>query len=134
MRAQGRVAPTASARLCLGPCPARASARQHEGKLRNREPWEEKMTSMRLRHLGGALLLGRLARPLGPCPRPPPRAAPPAATPCSKGAPSRNAWGGGPGAPAGGKVYVFAGLAPGWKPKAMVYEYDPASNQWTKKR
>src|SRR5262249_18848028 len=38
------------------------------------------------------------------------------------------------GATAGGKVYVFAGLAPGWKPKAMVYEYDPASNQWTKKR
>ena len=38
------------------------------------------------------------------------------------------------GATAGGKLYVFAGLAPVWKPKAMVYEYDPASNQWAKKR
>src|SRR5207248_408391 len=38
------------------------------------------------------------------------------------------------GATAGGKLYVFAGLAPGWKPKAMTFEYDPASNQWTKKR
>src|SRR5215467_9238229 len=31
----GRVAPTAIARLCLAPCPARASARQYEAKLRN---------------------------------------------------------------------------------------------------
>jgi N-acetylneuraminic acid mutarotase len=38
------------------------------------------------------------------------------------------------GATAGGKLYVFAGLAPGWKPKAMVVEYDPASNAWTKKQ
>lgn len=38
------------------------------------------------------------------------------------------------GAVAGGKVYVFCGLAPGWKPKALVYEYDPAANQWTKKK
>src|ERR1700752_4165726 len=38
------------------------------------------------------------------------------------------------GATAGGKFYVFAGLAPGWKPKALVFEYDPASNQWTKKK
>ena len=38
------------------------------------------------------------------------------------------------GATAGGKLYVFAGLAPGWKPKAMVFEFDPASNQWAKKR
>jgi N-acetylneuraminic acid mutarotase len=38
------------------------------------------------------------------------------------------------GATAGGKLYVFAGLAPGWKPKAMVVEYDPASNTWTKKK
>lgn len=34
----------------------------------------------------------------------------------------------------GGKLYVFAGLAPGWKPKALVYEYDPATDQWTKKK
>ena len=38
------------------------------------------------------------------------------------------------GATAAGKLYVFAGLAPGWKPKAMVVEYDPASNAWTKKK
>jgi N-acetylneuraminic acid mutarotase len=38
------------------------------------------------------------------------------------------------GAAAGGKMYVFAGLAPVWKPVGMVYEYDPASNQWTKKK
>jgi N-acetylneuraminic acid mutarotase len=35
---------------------------------------------------------------------------------------------------AGGKFYVFGGLAPGWKPKALVYEYDPAANTWTKKK
>jgi N-acetylneuraminic acid mutarotase len=38
------------------------------------------------------------------------------------------------GATANGKLYVFAGLAPGWKPKAMVVEYDPVSNAWSKKR
>jgi N-acetylneuraminic acid mutarotase len=38
------------------------------------------------------------------------------------------------GAVAGGKFYILAGLAPGWKPKGLVYEYDPASNQWTKKK
>ena len=38
------------------------------------------------------------------------------------------------GAAAGGKMYVFAGLAPVWKPIGMVYEYDPAANQWTKKK
>src|SRR5439155_1194114 len=34
------------------------------------------------------------------------------------------------GASAGGKMYVFCGLAPGWKPIGMVYEYDPAGNTW----
>lgn len=38
------------------------------------------------------------------------------------------------GASAGGKMYVFAGLAPVWKPVGMVYEYDPATNVWTKKQ
>jgi N-acetylneuraminic acid mutarotase len=38
------------------------------------------------------------------------------------------------GAAANGKMYVFAGLAPGWKPKALVYEYDPAANTWTQKK
>src|SRR6202171_953819 len=35
---------------------------------------------------------------------------------------------------AGGKMYVFAGLAPGGKPKALVYEYDPASDKCTEKK
>jgi len=38
------------------------------------------------------------------------------------------------GAAAGGKMYVFFGLAPGWKPIGMVYEYDPASDKWAKKK
>jgi N-acetylneuraminic acid mutarotase len=38
------------------------------------------------------------------------------------------------GATANGKLYVFAGLAPGFKPKALVFEYDPATNQWGKKK
>ena len=38
------------------------------------------------------------------------------------------------GATANGKLYVFAGLAPGWKPKALVHEYDPAANQWAQKK
>jgi N-acetylneuraminic acid mutarotase len=38
------------------------------------------------------------------------------------------------GVAAGGKMYVFAGLIPFWKPKGLVYEYDPSSNQWAKKR
>ncbi len=38
------------------------------------------------------------------------------------------------GASAGGKMYVFGGLAPGWKPRGLVFEFDPATNTWTKKR
>jgi N-acetylneuraminic acid mutarotase len=38
------------------------------------------------------------------------------------------------GAAANGKMYVFCGLAPGRKPKALVYEYDPAADKWTKKK
>jgi N-acetylneuraminic acid mutarotase len=38
------------------------------------------------------------------------------------------------GAAAGGRMYVFAGLAPIWKPVGMVYEYDPRTDNWTKKR
>ncbi len=35
---------------------------------------------------------------------------------------------------AGGKLYVFGGLGAGWTPKGLVYVYDPASDQWTKKK
>jgi N-acetylneuraminic acid mutarotase len=38
------------------------------------------------------------------------------------------------GAAAGGKMYVMGGLAPGWKPRGLVYEYDPTRNKWTKKK
>src|SRR5947208_15807689 len=38
------------------------------------------------------------------------------------------------GASAGGRMYVFCGLAPGWKPIGMVYEYDAAGDKWTKKK
>src|SRR2546429_9820095 len=38
------------------------------------------------------------------------------------------------GAAAGGKMYVFCGLAPGWKPTGYVYEYDPAADKWEKKK
>lgn len=35
---------------------------------------------------------------------------------------------------AGGKLYVFGGLGPGWIPQGLVYEYDPATGKWTKKQ
>ena len=35
---------------------------------------------------------------------------------------------------AGGKFYVFGGLAAGWTPRGLVYEYDPGGDQWTKKK
>src|SRR5215831_11181111 len=38
------------------------------------------------------------------------------------------------GVAAGGKMYVLCGLAPGWKPMGLVYEYDPATDKWTKKK
>jgi N-acetylneuraminic acid mutarotase len=38
------------------------------------------------------------------------------------------------GVAAGGKMYVMGGLAPGWKPRGLVFEYDPAANKWTKKK
>ena len=63
-----------------------------------------------------------------------PPAGPTPAQPWIQGAPFPDASEEVLGATAGGKLYVFCGLAPGWKPKALVFEYDPASNQWTKKR
>jgi len=44
--------------------------------------------------------------------------------------PAEELWGAG----AGGKLYVFGAIAPGWKPKSLVYEYDPDSDSWTKKK
>jgi len=38
------------------------------------------------------------------------------------------------GAAAGGKVYVFQGIQPVWRPMGLVYEYDPGADKWTKKK
>ena len=38
------------------------------------------------------------------------------------------------GAAVGGKLYVFAGLAPGFRPRSLVYEYDPAADRWNERR
>jgi N-acetylneuraminic acid mutarotase len=38
------------------------------------------------------------------------------------------------GATAGGKLYVLCGLGLGFKPLGLVYEFDPATNAWTKKK
>jgi N-acetylneuraminic acid mutarotase len=38
------------------------------------------------------------------------------------------------GVAAGGKLYVFGGLAPGWQPRGLVLEYDPATDKWAKKK
>jgi N-acetylneuraminic acid mutarotase len=40
------------------------------------------------------------------------------------------------GVTAGGKLYVLTGITPmpQWHPMGLVYEYDPATNQWTKKK
>jgi len=35
---------------------------------------------------------------------------------------------------AGGKFYVFGGLAAAWTPKGLVYEYDQSADAWTKKK
>ena len=38
------------------------------------------------------------------------------------------------GATVNGRLYVFAGLAAGWKPKALVFEYDAATDSWARKK
>src|SRR5262252_4337037 len=38
------------------------------------------------------------------------------------------------GAVANGKLYVFCGLGPAFKPKGLVYEYDPSTNGCTQKK
>lgn len=34
----------------------------------------------------------------------------------------------------GGKLYVLGGLGPAWTAKGLVYEFNPATNAWTKKK
>lgn len=90
------------------------------------------MTSLRQIALGSALAAAACIPPaFAQAPAP---AAPTAANPWILGAPFPDASEEVLGATANDKLYVFAGLAPGWKPKSLVFEYDPASNQWTKKR
>ena len=89
------------------------------------------MTLLRAVALSGALLVYAEPAVFAQAPAP---TAPTAANPWFQGAPFPDASEEVLGATAGGKLYVFAGLAPGWKPKALVFEYDPASNQWAKKR
>jgi N-acetylneuraminic acid mutarotase len=113
------------------PAYARGCAlRDKEKKSQGNAKGEVKMTSLRLL---AASMLACLYSPAVFAQAPAP-AAPTAATPWVLGAPFPEASEEVLGATAGGKLYVFAGLAPGWKPKAMVFEYDPASNQWAKKR
>jgi N-acetylneuraminic acid mutarotase len=38
------------------------------------------------------------------------------------------------GAAADGRLYVFSGLIPVWKPAGVVYQYDPGANAWTKRK
>jgi len=90
------------------------------------------MMSLRLRlGLSGALAAACVTAAAAQAPAP---SAPTATNPWTMGAPFPEPSEEVLGATAGGKFYVFAGLAPGWKPKALVVEYDPASNQWTKKK
>src|SRR5215813_5458732 len=89
-----------------------------------KNPREDEMTLSRLVATGMPAAFAQAPAP----------AAPTAANPWFQGAPFPEASEEVLGATAGGKLYVFCGLAPGWKPKALVVEYDPASNQWAKKR
>ena len=87
-------------------------------------PWRAALT-------GAALLTLCSPAALAQAPAPPGSSA---ANPWAMGAPFPEPSEEVLGATAGGKFYVFAGLAPGWKPKALVFEYDPAANSWSKKR
>jgi N-acetylneuraminic acid mutarotase len=90
------------------------------------------MTPLRLAALSGAVMAAAwMPSALAQAPVP---SAPTPANPWMQGAPFPDPSEEVLGATANNKLYVFAGLAPGWKPKALVFEYDPASNQWAKKR
>ena len=102
----------------------------HPGyKLRGREQMNLFRNALAI--LGGVALATAMA---GSAPAQAPLPQPSAAHPWIQGAPFPDPSEEVLGATAAGKLYVFAGLAPGWKPKAMVVEYDPASNAWTKKK
>ena len=89
-----------------------------------------------VRMIGGALAAGCFfaAGATAHAQAPAPAAAPTAANPWVVLAPFPDPSEEVLGATAGGKFYVFCGLAPGWKPKALVYEFDPAANKWTQKK
>jgi N-acetylneuraminic acid mutarotase len=80
-----------------------------------------------------ALFVGAAAVAQAPAPPPAaPAAAPPG--PWLTLAPFPNASEEVLGATANGRLYVLAGLAPGWKPKGLVVEYDSETNKWTEKK
>jgi N-acetylneuraminic acid mutarotase len=79
-------------------------------------------TAMTLPVLGGATCLAQTSAP------------PTAASPWVSLAPFPDASEEVLGATADGKLYVFCGLGPAFKPKGLVYEYDPAINAWTEKK
>jgi N-acetylneuraminic acid mutarotase len=113
-----------------------AHSRENSATMRcEKREREENMHSprSRLAALGAILLAAALGAPraFAQAPAVP---QPSAAHPWVQGAPFPDPSEEVLGATAGGKLYVFAGLAPVWKPKAMVMEYDPASNAWTKKQ
>ncbi|MGP0090602.1 MAG: Kelch repeat-containing protein [Xanthobacteraceae bacterium] len=80
--------------------------------------------------IASVALLGALASALAQAPVGNPTAANPWVTLAPFPEPSEELLG----ATANGKLYIFCGLAPGWKPKALVYEYDPATNKWTQRK
>src|SRR4051812_27503300 len=92
------------------------------------------MTSLRPWHAALSVLIAvNASAAFAQAPAPAP-AAPSAATPWVMGAPLPDASEEVLGATANGKLYVFAGLAPGWKPKGLGLEYEPAANKGEKKR
>src|SRR5262245_42828793 len=96
-------------------------SRRSRSELRTRQQREVKMTSLRLWHvaLSGALLCSANApAALAQAPA----VGPTAANPWTLGAPFPDPSEEVLGATANGKLYVFAGLAPGWKPKSLVFE------------
>src|ERR1700730_15348370 len=96
----------------------------------NENNWEEGMSAVRIVIGAWAVATGiALSHALAQAP-----AAPTPANPWATLAPFPDASEEVLGAVANGKLYVFCGLGPNWTPKALVYEYDPATNNWTRKK
>ncbi|HXW25516.1 MAG TPA: kelch repeat-containing protein [Xanthobacteraceae bacterium] len=88
------------------------------------------MTSRAARIIAGALAITIIALGVARAQAPAPTAAAPWVILAPFPDPSEEVLG----AVAAGKLYVFCGIGPNWTPKALVYEYDPASNKWAQKK